>query len=144
MMGPIDYVVVAFEGNNFDGSILEELSKAVDSGVIRLIDLVFIVKDKDGNVAAGEIEDQSDDLKQLFGDLSDEEGNLDLITESDIDKVSEQLENDSAAGVLVIEHLWAKGLKKAIIDAGGTLVTDGRIHPEAVEEALAELEEVKE
>jgi len=144
MMGPIDYVVVSFEGNNFDGSILEELSKSVNSGVIRLIDLVFIVKDADGNVVAGEIEDQSDDLKQLFNGLVGEDEDLDLITEADIDKVAGMLENNTAAGVLVIEHLWAKGLKKAIVDAGGSLVTDGRIHPEAVEAAVAELAEIKE
>ena len=142
MMGPIDYVVVAFEGNNFDGSILQEVSKAVDSGVIRLIDLVFIVKDADGSVVAGEIEDQSDDLKTVFKDLVvDDE--LDLITENDINKIGDMLDNDSAAGILVVEHLWAKGLKKAIIDAGGKLVADGRIHPEAIQEAVQELETIK-
>jgi len=58
MLGPIDYIAVGFEGNNFDGSILSELSKAVDSGVIRLVDLVFIIKDTDGTITVAEIEDQ--------------------------------------------------------------------------------------
>lgn len=44
MLGPIDYIVVGFVGNNFDGSVLEELAKAADSGAIRVVDLMFIIK----------------------------------------------------------------------------------------------------
>jgi hypothetical protein len=51
MLGPIDFIAVGFKGNNFDGSVLEELAKAVDSGAIRVVDLLFIIKDADGNVA---------------------------------------------------------------------------------------------
>jgi len=142
MLGPIDYVVVGFKGNNFDGSIIGALIKAVDAGIIRVIDLVFIIKDADGIIASGEYADQPGELKQSLErlDISSDEP---LFSEEDIDKVAEQMENDTAAGVLVLEHLWAKDLKKAIIDAGGMLIADGRIHPEMVEAAVKELETVE-
>lgn len=143
MLGPVDYIAVGFEGNNFDGSILSELSKAVDSGAIRVIDLIFIVKDAEGNVLTAEAEDQHEDLR-AFVDTFGIDGDLPLIAEQDIEKLGESMENDSSAGVLVIEHLWAKGFKKALVDAGGILLAEGRIHPDVVLEAIEELEQTKE
>lgn len=141
MLGPIDYVVIGFRGNAFDGSVLRELSKAVDQGIIRVIDLLFIVKDEDGTIIEGEFEDQSKDVQDMLAAIGyKEQDGMPLLTDSDISKIGEQMDNDTAAGVLVIEHIWAKGLKQALIDAGGFLVADGRIHPEAIEEAIQELE----
>jgi hypothetical protein len=139
MIGPVDYVVLGFKGNNFDGSIMEELTSAVKKNIIRVLDLVFIMKDKDGTIAETEYIDQSEDLKATFGDFQLED-DTPLLTDSDIEKIGSEMENDTAAGILVVEHLWAKGLKKAIGDAGGFLIDDGRIHPEAVEAAIKELE----
>jgi hypothetical protein len=141
MLGPIDYVVVGFEGNAFDGSILEELSKAVKNGTVRVIDLLFIIKDEDGSVLEGEFEDQSDDIHDMLNAIKyDEREGLPLLTDDDIAKIGEQMPLNTAAGVLVLEHVWAKGLKKALLDAGGFLIADGRIHPEAIEAAMKELE----
>lgn len=139
MLGPIDYIAISFEGNDFDGSILSELSKAVDSGTIRVVDLLFIIKGLDGSVEAAEIKDQSEDLKKAAKALG-MKGDMPLMTEDDIEKLGEKMDNDTAAGVLVIEHLWAKGLKKAIMNAGGTLAAEGRIHPGKVLAAVDELE----
>ena len=143
MLGPIDYLVVGFEGNNFNGSILEELSKAVDSGAIRVVDLLFIIKDADGSIAMAEIEDQHEELKQVV-DLFNIPDDMQLLSEGDVEKLGEAMENNTSAGVLVIEHLWARGLKQALIDAGGVLIDEGRIHPDAVAAAVEELSEVKE
>ncbi len=141
MLGPIDYIVVSFEGNNFDGSVLSELHKAVDSGVIRVVDLIFVIKDADGNFAAAEIEDQHEELKEAVKVFElDEE--LQLLSEGDVEKVAASMKNNTSAGVLVIEQLWAKGLKKALIDAGATLIDEGRIHPEVVEAAVEDLAQV--
>ncbi|HSX16073.1 MAG TPA: DUF6325 family protein [Candidatus Saccharimonadales bacterium] len=142
MLGPIDYIVVGFEGNKFDGSIADELVKAAQDGIIRVVDLLFIVKDMNGNVTVGEYENQPAELQKAFSKLGITD-DTPLFTEDDIDKVADQLDPNTAAGVLVLEHLWAKGLKKAIKDAGGMLVADGRIHPEAVEAAAKELATVK-
>lgn len=141
-MGPIDYIIVGFKGNNFDGSILDELTQASTKGIIRVLDLVFIIKDEEGNVIEGEYEDQSDDLKATFGDFTYQEDSP-LLSEADVAKIGEQMANNTAAAALVIEHLWAAGLKAAIAEAGGFLIADGRIHPEKVEEALKELETIE-
>ena len=143
MLGPVDYIVVGFKGNNFDGSVLEELSIATQKGTIRVIDLLFIMKDADGNVMGGELNDQPAELKEAFASFGIEAGH-ELITEEDIKKIGMAMENNTAAGVLVIEQLWAKGLKAALIDAGGELLDEGRIHPEKIASALKELSEIVE
>lgn len=58
----------------------------------------------------------------------------DSITQDDIDEVGGLLEPNEAAGLLVVEQLWAKPLKQALINANGFLIAEGRIHPEAAEE----------
>ena len=142
MLGPIDYVVVGFKGNNFDGTILEELGKAVDSGAIRLIDLLFIIKDAEGEVSMAEVADQHDELKEVAKMLGHED-DLPLLTEDDVEKLGAKMDNDTSAGVLVIEHLWAKGLKKALLDKGAILLDEGRLHPDAVEAAVSDINEAK-
>jgi len=139
MLGPIDYIVIGFEGNNFDGSIMDELTKAVKNKTIRVLDLVFIMKDEEGNVTEGEFEDQSEDLKATFGDFAYDDS-APLLTDDDIQKIGDQMDDDTAAGILIVEHLWAKGLKRALMDAGGFLIADGRVHPEKVEAAVKELQ----
>lgn len=131
MRGPIDYVAIGFAGNNFDGSILAELKKAVDSGAISVVDLVFITKDADGNTTATEIEDQSDDLKNVVS-LFNIDGEGTLLSSEDVDLFADTIEPSTSAGVLVIEHVWAKGLKAAILNAGGVLLAEGRVSAEEV------------
>jgi hypothetical protein len=142
MLGPIDYIAVSFEGNNFNGSILSELSKAVDSEAIRVVDLLFIIKDERGNVAATEAEDQSEDIREFASSLGID-GDMPLLTEGDVVKIGETMEANTSAGVLIIEQLWAKGLKEAMIEAGGTLIAEGRIHPEVVEVAVDQMSYVE-
>lgn len=141
MLGPIDYVAIGFKGNNFDGSIMDELSKAVESGVIRVVDLIFVIKDADGTVAAAEIEDQSAELRTVAKKMG-HSGDMPLLSEADVDKMGQQMAPNTSAGILVIEHLWAKGLKRALMRAGGMLIADGRIHDDKVILAMAELDEI--
>lgn len=132
MHGPIDFVVIGFDGNKFDGSILSALGDAVDSGVIDLIALAVVIKDEAGEVAKVAIADLGDEYIVAYSDehgLSDE-----LVGQDDIDEVADLLEPNTAAGILVVEQLWAKPLKEAITSAGGYLIADGRIHPEAAAE----------
>lgn len=139
MLGPIDYIAVGFKGNKFDGSIADEIAKAVKGGTIRVVDLAFVMKDADGNIEIGEYKDQPAELMDAFKDLGIS-SETPLFTEEDIMEIAENMDNDTAAGVLVIEQLWAKGLKEALINADGVLLAEGRIHPESVEEAVKELE----
>ena len=132
MRGPIDYVIVGFEGNKFEGKILEALGDAIDSGVIALVGLAFVSKDDEGTVVKLGVSDLGDDylveMSEKYG-VSDE-----LVGDDDIDEIADLLNNNTSAGLLVVEHLWAKPLKKAIGDAGGVLIADGRVHPDAAAE----------
>ena len=129
MHGPIDYIIVNFTGNKFNGGTLEELSKVVKNGTISVLDIALITKDKDGAVTALELSDMKDSgVAQFAKDNSVQSG---LITQEDVEEVGDIIAENSSVGLLVIEQLWAKGLKKSIIDAGGELIAEGRIHPEA-------------
>jgi hypothetical protein len=134
MLGPIDYIAVSFKGNNFDGSILEALSKAAKNGTIRIVDLLFVIKDEDGAITMAEVEDQHDELKEVAKILG-HKGDMPMLSEDDVEKIGKLMENNTSAGILVIEQLWAKDLKKALIDANAELLDEGRIHPEKAEEA---------
>lgn len=132
MRGPIDYIIVGFEGNKFNGDILKALADALDKGVIGLVALAFISKDKDGNVTQLDIANLGDAYAVEFAQKYKQDGNL--VTDDDVSEMADLLENNTAAGLLVVEQLWAKPLKQALIDANGVLVAEGRIHPEAADE----------
>jgi hypothetical protein len=138
MTGPIDFIIVGFEGPTFDGSILKALGDALDQGTIGLIELVVIAKDKEGNVTVAEANEASGELAAFVAKYPASSKTVD---QSDIDEMADVLENDTAAGMLVIEHLWAKPLKEAITQAGGVLVADGRIHPDAAAELANDKED---
>lgn len=132
MRGPIDYIIVNFKGNKFTGEVLEELAKVVKEGTIAVLDIALITKDKDGAVVALELSDMKDAGVADFAKSNQVESGL--ITAEDVAEVGDIIADNSSVGLLVIEQLWAKGLKKAIIGAGGELIAEGRIHPEAAEE----------
>ena len=138
MRGPIDYIIVGFEGNKFDGSILKALGDAIDAGTIGLVDLALISKDDAGNVTTVNIAELGDAYAAEFTTKYKTEGKN--IEQDDIDEMSDILENNTSAGLLIIEQLWAKPLKKALIDANGVLVAEGRIHPDAAAELNSEKE----
>ena len=132
MRGPIDFIIVNFKGNNFNGGVLEELAKVVKDGTIAVLDIALITKAKNGEVAALEMSDMQDAGIADFAKSNQVESGL--ITADDISEVGDIIADNSSVGLLVIEQLWAKGLKKAIIEADGELIAEGRIHPEAAEE----------
>ena len=132
MRGPIDYIIVGFEGNKFDGSILKALADALDKGVIGLVGLSIISKDTEGTVTTLDVADMGDSYATEFTQkyVTDNKAT----EKDDIDEAGELLQNNSTAGLLVVEQLWAKPLKQALIDANGVLLAEGRIHPEAANE----------
>ncbi|HSX53408.1 MAG TPA: DUF6325 family protein [Patescibacteria group bacterium] len=132
MRGPIDYIIVGFEGNKFDGSVLKALAEAIDKGIIALVALSLLVKNEKGDTAIIDVAQSGDEFIVNFVEKYKTE--KDLITQDDIDEVSDLLENNTSAGLLIIEQLWAKPLKQALLDAKGVLVAEGRIHPDAAAE----------
>jgi hypothetical protein len=135
MRGPIDYIVVEFTGNKFDGSILAELEKQMEAGVIDVLDMALLTKDENGEIAVISVENTGNEIITTFASSNGIKG--DLIGDDDLDEIGELLDNNCSAGLLIVEQLWAKGLKQAIINANGKLLIDGRIH----DDALLELED---
>ena len=130
-IGPVEYMVVAFPGNKFNGEIAPELAKLVESGTIRVLDLVFIMKDADGNVEALEFEDHDD--VALFNMLEGEVGGL--ISEEDIDYVGADLEPSSSAALLIWEDVWATPFVEALRASGAVLIEGSRIPHDLIEAA---------
>lgn len=137
-LGPLEYTVIGFEGNRFDGSIANEIHRVVESGTIALVDVVFITKDVDGNVAAVELDNKDDPRFAGFAPLLS--GLSGLFTPEDIDHLAGNLPSNTSALVVLFEHRWAVHVKRAIIDAGGFLVSRELLAPEALEMLNAELE----
>jgi hypothetical protein len=139
-MGPIDYVVVEFPEDRLTGEGLPLLLDLVDRGLIRVLDLVFVRKDRDGSVivltgadAPGE---RSVDLTLYEGATSG------LLGSDDIEEAAAVLEPGASAGILVYENSWAAPFASAIRRGGGQMVASGRIPVQAVLAALDAAEPV--
>jgi hypothetical protein len=136
-LGPVSYTVVAFPGNQFHGAIAPEVGRLVASGLVRVLDLVFVAKDEQGDTISLEF-DQLDELA-VFGDLEGEVGGL--VNLEDLDHVAAQLPEGNSAMIIVWEDVWAKPLSDAVRESGGVVVDSARIPAPLVEAALAELAE---
>jgi hypothetical protein len=134
-IGPVEYIIVGFPGNQFNGEIAPELGKLVESGTIRILDLVFITKDASGDVRAVEFEDHDD--VALFNALEGEVGGL--ISNDDIDYAAVELEPNSSAALLIWEDVWATPFVEAMRNSGGILIEGSRIPHDLIEAAEAEL-----
>ena len=132
--GPIDYIVVEFPGNRMTGEGLPLLVELHETGIIRILDLVFVTRDLDGSVTALEISDFDGD-GQL--DLAVFEGaSSGLIGPDDIDEASSVIEPGNSAGILVYENVWAAPFATALRRGGAQLVASGRIPVQAILAAL--------
>jgi len=132
--GPVEYIIVGFPGNKFTGEIAPELIALVDSGTVRVLDLIFIGKGADGEILAFEI----DELEVAgFDKLQGEFGGL--ISQEDIEFAADQLEPNSSAALLIWEDLWAAPFARAVINSGGVLLEGARIPRDLIEPALTAL-----
>ncbi len=137
-LGPLEYIVVGFEGNKFDGSIADEILRVVESGTIRLIDVVFVAKAADGETVVLELDDKDDPRFAPFAPLLS--GRMALFTPEDVAKLAEGLPPDTAGLAILFEHRWAERIREAMAAAGGFLVDRVVVPPEVLAEVSAELE----
>ena len=137
-LGPLEYTVIGFEGNNFDGSIAREIAKVVENGTIALVDVVFIGRDGSGNPVILELDNKDDPRFAGFQNLV--AGRMGLFTPEDLMEIAETLPAGASGLILLFEHRWAVAIKEAMADAGGFLVARTVIPPEVVEEVSAELD----
>lgn len=149
-IGPVQLLVIGFQHGDFHGQIQAELERLRESDTIRLIDMLFIRKDAEGNVERVHHGDLSADEAAEFGatvgaligfGAGGAEGaaqgaalGAELGPETDVLPegawyVDDVLPNDTAAAVALIEHRWAIGLRELIRDAGGFHLADSWVHP---------------
>ena len=130
--GPVEYIVVAFPGNEFSGEIVPALADLVQSNTITILDLLFIGKDANGDVVTFEVEEISS-FAGLDGDVGG------LISEEDVAHAAAGLEPNSSAALLIWEDVWAAPFADAVRNAGGVLLEGARIPYDIIEPALAAL-----
>ena len=152
--GPVQILVVGFGGTDFKGEILEELRRLKERDIIRLIDLVAVAKDTQGEIVGIEISDLSPEESAEFGAIAGaliglgmdgEEGaeagmvaGAETAIESDGEflgdevlwSIADTIPMGTAAAVALVEHRWAIPLRDAIRNNGGVLLADSWVHPE--------------
>jgi hypothetical protein len=129
-LAPIDYIVVEFPAgaSNFTGEMAAELLALVDSGTIRIVDILILTKNEDGTVDATELSDIAE-----LGELEAVEAQLaELLAADDVSHLAAAMEPGSTAGVLIWENLWAAPFASAARRSGGQLIANGRIPIQAI------------
>jgi len=137
-LGPLEYIVIGFAGSTFDGSIAREIERVVENGTIRLVDIVFIAKDADGNAAILELDDKDDPRFAPFAAILGDR--MALLTPEDLSYVASQLPADTSGMLMLFEHRWAERIKEVMAAAGGFLVSRSVIPPEVLEALSDDLE----
>ena len=133
-IGPVEYLIVAFPGNQFKGEIIPALADLVEAGTIRIIDLAFVMKDADGAVVTAELGDLDSEVFKAFDALSPE--TMGLLNEEDLAAAGEELDPNSSAALLVWEDTWATTLRDAIVNAGGEVLDLERVPYQVVNAAI--------
>jgi hypothetical protein len=135
-LGPIEILVVRFPGNQFTGDIVPAITELVENGTVRIVDVLFIMKDDRGTVTVYEFTDLEPGLQgqfaPLFNDITQ------LLNDDDAHEMAASLENGSSAGLMLFENLWARRFAQAVRDAKGEVLLNERIPHAVIEEVLAQ------
>jgi uncharacterized membrane protein len=154
-IGPVQMIALAFGPEaKFEGKVMEELARLENVGTIRILDLLFVHKDVETQELVA-LDYQGESLGGIVGALLgfEFEGEVGQeiaaaeaggerafgLTQADIEGVAAALEPGSSAGFLLIEHVWARDLKRAIRDLGGVPIGEGFLTPETVRAVEPEL-----
>ena len=123
VMGPVDYLMVKFPGNKFSGKGAPELLKLQKQGIIRVIDMVFIVKDENGKLVTSEAVDLTEEARAAFNELS--KNTREWFSQGDIEAIAASLPNNSTAGLLLFENVWAKQFKEDLLEMNAEVIDMG-------------------
>jgi hypothetical protein len=134
VLGPIGYLIVEYSGNKYTGNAFRELLNLVDRGLVRVLDLRFVMRADDGSLALMELSDIDADGEFDFGVFAGVSSGL--LDESDLKEAANALEPNSAAAVMVYENRWAAPFTQALREAGASLVSAGFIPQDALVAAL--------
>ena len=149
-LGPVQMLIVGFTGDNFDGSIMEELDRLKEHDIVRLIDLLFVKKNEDGEIEVQQRSDLSGDEAEQFGAIigalvgfgaDGEEGaeygalqgaaelqDGHVFDDDAVWYLGDAIPDGTAAAVALLEHRWAIPLRDKIAQAGGLTLSDAWVH----------------
>lgn len=151
-IGPMQLLFAGFEGDVLESGVIDEIFVATGDAV-RLIDLLVVEKDADGNLWLSDLSDQSLDIELFYGtvlgkliDLGADESvrspwvdaEEDMaqfvvgLTPGQINDLVFSLPSGNTAVVALLEHVWAVDLHQAVLESGGVLLAQALIQPEAL------------
>ena len=151
-IGPVQLIVLGFSHPEFHGEIIAELERLRESDTVRVIDALAVHKDADGEIEVQHLSNLSKDEAIELGSkvgaliglgIEGEEGmeagaavgaeagadGINAFSDEEAWDVLEEIPNDSAAALILLEHHWAVGLRDAVYNAGGFRISDGWISP---------------
>ena len=127
-MGPVDYIVIEWPGKQPVGDVAPMIVELADRGIIRILDVAFMVKDVDGEIATVEAGDFDED-----GSFAEFEGaGSGLLGGDDLQEAAAALNPGTSAAVLVWENRWAAPIATGLRRSGAQLVASGRIPIQAI------------
>ncbi len=133
-LGPVSYVIAEFPGAKMTGGGLAELVRLVDVGIVRILDLQFVLRDADGSIEALELADLDGDGTL---DLTIFEGaSSGMLDDSDLAEAQSAIEPGSAAAILIFENRWAIPFVQALRNSDAQLVAAGYIPHDAIVASL--------
>jgi len=143
IVGPIQILAVGFrEGARFEGRIAEQIDLLEQANTIRVLDFVFLHRDEstgalvrmdfDGQEGEGRVTMLLDGAEADDNAPDDGPGGAFRLTADDIRDVAEALDPGTSAGFIIFEHVWARGLKQAIVETDGVPFAEGFLTPSAV------------
>jgi uncharacterized membrane protein len=167
-IGPVQLIVLGFNHPDFHGDIIAELQRLHDDDTVRVIDALAVHKDADGEIEVQHLsnltKEQAIEVGSTIGALiglgiegeegaeagaaagakTAADGGVDVFSDEQAWDVLEEIPNDSAAALILLEHHWAVPLRDAIANAGGFRISDGFISPlDLVEIGLVTAEEAE-
>jgi uncharacterized membrane protein len=153
-IGPVQLISIGFQPEaNFEGRIVDELAELEKERTIRILDLLFIARDTDSDeivvVEHQGTESMGGIVGALLGFEFEGEAGQPVAARADdhafgfsqeeIEQMAAGLEPGGSAGLLLIEHVWARKLRRAVRDAGGRLLGEGFLTPETIAAVEPEL-----
>jgi hypothetical protein len=136
-IGPVELIMIDFDGNTFNGDVAPALFDLVDRGIVRIIDLSVIIKDADGDAVIYESQELSADVAEALGKLTADMAGL--LSEEDILDLAAEMPANTTALTMLVEHKWATDFAQAVRASGGELVMAQRIPGDLVDATRAGL-----
>ena len=132
--GPIDFLALEFKTDQLTGEGMAELIELVEKEIVRVIDLVIVLKDEDGEYQVLEIEELDPETLAIFDPLDVEISGI--IQMEDIELIAAEMENNTTAALLLYENLWAIKFGEAVTRSSGHMLMFDRIPFEVINETM--------